>query len=263
MPINLPAALRLANVGAWDIAIATQQLRIAVAQHDGTKVLWLPGVIAGTYYAHHDGPIQANDGSMTDTTRSSLAIGVAPLALISVTDAIFAPLAQRQVVRAQQANIQTATNDTLTAVAVAYFDAQEARANLASIDEVGRLVAALVQKTEQLAPEMVPPVELARARDVQANIAQAQVGARMQWRLASAELARVLRLEPTVVIEPVEPPDVRVTLIPPARTPDGNDPGGPGFAARNDLQRGPDRGRGGTPSSGKSTSIPAHDRAAR
>jgi outer membrane protein TolC len=217
LPVSLPAALRLANVRAWDIAIATQQLRVAAAQYEGTKVLWLPNVIAGTYYAHHDGPIQANDGSVTDSTRSSLAFGVAPLGLISLTDAIFSPLAQRQVVRAQEANVQTATNDLLASVAIAYFDAQEARADLASAEEVARMVAALVVKTERLAPALVPAVELARARDLQASIAQTRVTARMQWRLASAELARVLRLEPTVVMQPVEPPHIRLTLIPPQR----------------------------------------------
>jgi outer membrane protein TolC len=219
-PISLAAALKLADVRALDIAIAMQQWRVAVAQHDGTKVLWLPNVIAGTYYAHHEGPIQANDGTVTDNTRSSLAVGIAPLALISVTDAIFAPLAQRQVVRAQEANMQTATNDTLTAVAIAYFDAQEARADLASIEEVARLLASLVEKTERLAPALVPAVELARARDVQANVAQLRIGAWTQWRMASAELARVLRLDPTVVVQPVEPPHIRLTLIPAQRTPE-------------------------------------------
>jgi outer membrane protein TolC len=218
LPINLPAALKLAGARAWDIQIATQQWQIAVAQHEGTKVLWLPNIIGGTYYAHHEGPIQANDGTVTDNTRSSLAVGIAPLGLISVTDAIFAPLAQRQVVRAQQANIQTATNDTLTSVAVGYFDAQEARAYLASLEEVIRLVGIMVQKTDTLAPSLVPLVELSRVKDYQAYIEQTRVAARLQWRLASAELARVLRLEPTVIVQPMEPPHMRLMLVPPERS---------------------------------------------
>jgi outer membrane protein TolC len=215
-PISLPTALKLAHVRAWDIAIAQKQLRIAIAQHEGAKAMWVPSLIGGATFAHHDGPIQANDGSVTDNTRSSLFTGIAPLALYNVTDAIFTPLAKRQDARAQQANVQTATNDTLTAVAVAYFDAQESRADLASIEEVARLVAALVRKTKTLAPAIVPEVELARVEAMQANIEQGQEVARMQWRLASAELARVLRLTATVVVQPLEPPDLRMTLIPPA-----------------------------------------------
>jgi outer membrane protein TolC len=176
--------------------------------------MWIPSLIGGAAYAHHDGPIQANDGAVTDNSRSSLFAGVAPLAYYNVTDAIFAPLAKRQDARVQRAGVQTVTNDTLTAVAVAYFDAQEARAELASMDEVANLVASLVHKTEKLAPELAPEVELARVRALQKNIEQARTIARMQWRVVSAELARVLRLAPTVIVQPIEPPELRMTLIP-------------------------------------------------
>ena len=219
-PISLPNALKLANARAWDISIAQRQLQIAVAQHEGAKAMWIPSLIGGAAYAHHDGPIQANDGSVTDSTRSSLFAGVAPLAYYNVTDAIFAPLAKRQEARAQSAGVQTVTNDTLTAVAVAYFDAQEARADLASIEEVARLMDTLVRKTEKLAPELAPEVELARVRALQKNIEQARITARMQWRMVSAELARVLRLPPTVIVQPIEPPDLHMTLIPLTTTPE-------------------------------------------
>jgi outer membrane protein TolC len=218
-PISLPAALKLANARAWDISIAERQLQIAVAQHEGAKAMWIPSLIGGTAYAHHDGPLQANDGTVSDSTRGSVFVGAAPLLLYNVTDAVFTPLARRQDARAQRANVQTATNDTLTAVAVAYFDAQEARADLASIEEVARLVDALVQKTEKLAPDFAPEVELARVRALQKNVEQARSIARMQWRLVSAELARVLRLEPTVIVQPLEPPHLRMTLIPPTTPP--------------------------------------------
>jgi outer membrane protein TolC len=219
-PISLPNALKLANARAWDISIAQRQLQIAVAQHDGAKAMWIPSLIGGAAYAHHDGPIQANDGSVTDSSRSSLFAGIAPLAYYNVTDAVFTPLAKRQEARAQSAGVQTVTNDTLTAVAVAYFDAQEARADLASIEEIARLMAILVRKTEKLAPELAPEVELARVRALQKNIEQARITARMQWRVVSAELARVLRLPPAVIVQPIEPPDLRMTLIPLTATPE-------------------------------------------
>jgi len=216
LPINLPAALKLANVRAWDIAIAQQQLRLAVAQHQESKVLWIPSLIGGVVGLEHQGPIQANDGSISNTTRSSVSSGIAPLALFNITDAVFTPLARRQDARSQQAGVQTSTNDTLTAVAVAYFDAQEAQADLAAFDTVLRLMDALVRKTETLAPAFIPDVEVARMKALQANFEQAREVARMQWRLASAELARVLRLTPEVVVQPLEPPNLKLTLIPPA-----------------------------------------------
>jgi len=50
----------------------------------------------------------------------------------------------------------------------------------------------------------VPPGELARER----------------WRTAGAELARLLRLDPTTLVQPVEPPHLRVTLVPAGRSVD-------------------------------------------
>jgi outer membrane protein TolC len=220
LPINLPTALQLAHARAWDISIASQQLRVAGAQLQGANVLWLPNIVAGTEYVYHNGPLQATNGTLSDSARSSLYAGVAPLALFAITDAVFMPLAQRQVVRAQEANVQTTTNDTLTAVAVAYFDAQEARADLASVQDVLSKIELLVTKVDSLAPDLIPEVERARVRAERANIQQVAETARRRWRVASAELARVTRLDPTSVLEPLEPPNLRITLIPPERTVD-------------------------------------------
>jgi outer membrane protein TolC len=219
-PINLPTALRLANARAWDITIASQQLRVAAAQLEGAKVLWVPTLYNGVEYTHHDGPTQAADGAISDSSRSALYAGGAPFAVFNITDAIFTPLAQRQVTRAREANVQTTTNDTLYSVARAYFDAQEAQADLASVEDVARRVEMLVHKTETLAPGLIPAVELARVRAVKFNVAQIREMARQRWRVSSAEVARVLRLKPTVLIQPLEPPHLRMTLISPELTAD-------------------------------------------
>ncbi len=218
--ISLPAALRLANVRAWDITIAVQQLQIADAQRLGADVLWLPTLTAGTDYQYHSGPSQAVDGTISGNSRDSLYSGGSPLAIFAVTDAIFTPLAARQVVRAQDANIQTARNDTLTDLAQSYFNLLEAEADLASILDVDRRAAQLVAKVDSLAPAIAPEVEKARTRAFRANIEQVVETARQRWRNASAEVARIARLKPTVVLQPLEPPHMRVTLVPPTMSPE-------------------------------------------
>src|SRR5947207_1873275 len=40
LPINLPTALRLANVQALDIALASQRIQVALAQLEQARVLW-------------------------------------------------------------------------------------------------------------------------------------------------------------------------------------------------------------------------------
>jgi outer membrane protein TolC len=220
LPIDLPSALRLAHVQALDISIATQQWRAAGAQLQGAKALWLPNVVAGAEYINHAGPLQGTDGTLTNSNRSSLYAGFAPLVTLTLTDAIFTPLAARQVARAQNANIRTATNDTLTSVAMVYFDAQEARAELGAVQDVLNKVQVLVNKVDRIAPELVPAVEKSRVRAQQANIEQIAETARRRWRVASAELDRILRLEPTLVLVPIEPPHLRITLIPPTTPPE-------------------------------------------
>ena len=222
LPITFPALMRLANVQAWDIALAVQRFRIASAQLQGAKVLWLPNIIGGIDYVHHDGPYQnyVSGGSLTSTSFSSFYAGVAPLAIFPLTDAIFEPLAQRQTTRAQRANVQTATNDTLTSLAVTYFDVVEARADLAGIDDVVRRMRELTSKTESLAPDLIPDLEVARVKAALASAEEVREIARQRWRVAGAEAARVARLKPTVLVTPIESPQLRITLIPPERRPE-------------------------------------------
>ena len=116
--------------------------------------------------------------------------------------------------------LQTAANDTLTSLAVAYFDAVEARADLASIEDVVRRLGQLVHKTESLAPELVPDLEVARVRAALASAEEVREAARRNWRVTSAEVVRVVRLKPAVLVAPLESPQLQVTLISARRTPE-------------------------------------------
>jgi outer membrane protein TolC len=121
-PINLPAALKLGNVRSLDIELAGQRLQVALAQKQAASVLWLPNLIGGADYDRHDGPIQTIEGPVIGTSRSGFMVGGAPYAVFSLAEALFQPLAVRQTVRARQAQVQAAANDTLQAVTQAYFN---------------------------------------------------------------------------------------------------------------------------------------------
>jgi outer membrane protein TolC len=219
LPINLPTALQLGNANALDIAVASQRIRVAAAQLQRAQVLWLPALQLGADYFRHDGRIQDVRGVLFDTSRSAFLAGFGPNAVFAVTDAIFEPLAARQVVRAREATWQAATNDTMLAVAEAYFNAQQASGELAGAEDAARRAQELVRRTEDLTggPKggIVPPVEVARARTELARRRQTVHLARERWRIASAELMRILRLDPAAVVEPVEPPYLQVTLVSP------------------------------------------------
>lgn len=221
LPINLPTALQLANARAVDVAVATERIRAATAVLEGAKVLWLPSITMGGDYNHHDGGIQDASGNIVNNTHNSamlgLGTGMLNYGVISVTDAIFAPLAARQQTQARQADLQTASNDTLVAVSDAYFAVQQARGELAGATETVRRTEELAERTRKLAPAIVPELELMRAETELARRQEAESLAREHWKVASAELMRVLRMDPSAQVDPQEPPQLRVELIDLAR----------------------------------------------
>jgi len=216
LPINLPTALQLAQARPIDVALASASIQAASAQLKRASVLWLPTIMLGTDYYFHTGLAQDTDGSVVTTDKNSFTAGYGPYAVFAVTDAIFEPLAARQVLQAQDAFLKSARNDVALAVAESYFNVQQARGELAGALDVTRRLDELVRRVEKLAPGIAPSFEIARARTELARRRQTEVAARAYWRTSSAELVRLLRLAPSSVVEPLEPPYLRITLLDPA-----------------------------------------------
>jgi outer membrane protein TolC len=112
--------------------------------------------------------------------------------------------------------LQTARNDSLLAVAEAYFNVQQARGELAGAIDAARRTEEVVHRTEGLAARgegILADVDVVRARTEFARRDQALDTARERWRVASTDLARVLRLDPSALLQPLEAPHLRVTLV--------------------------------------------------
>jgi outer membrane protein TolC len=221
LPINLPTALQLAGGRSLDIDLASARIQIAAAQFDRAKVLWLPTILFGGDYFRHDGQIQDVSGNILGTSKSTLMAGAAPIAIFAVTDAIFEPLATRQIVRAREAERQAAANDIMLSVGEAYFTVQQGRGELAGAEDAARRAQEVLRVAEKLADGgLVPPLEATRARTELRRRQQTVETARERWRVAGAELVRILRLDPGVLVEPAEPPFLEVSLVPPGHTVD-------------------------------------------
>ena len=214
LPINLPTALSLAGARPLDVSLASERIRVASAQLQRARVTWLPTLYLGADYFRHDGQIQDVAGNILGTSKSTFMAGGGPVAVFAVTDAIFAPLAARQDLRARESLLQVTQNDSVLAVAEAYFGVQQARGELAGAVDAAQRAEDVLKKAEQHVPSgLVPPVEVVRTRVEASRRRQAVHAARERWRLASAELARILRLQPSALVEPLEPPHLLVTLI--------------------------------------------------
>jgi outer membrane protein TolC len=218
LPINLPTALKLANVQAVDIAAAAERIRVAAAVLEQAQVLWLPTITVGGDYNRHDGRTQDISGNVFANSRSSMMFGagtgIGAAAILSVDDAIFSPLAARQQLTARQADLQAASNNTLVAVTDAYFTVEQARGELVgAIDTTGRLEK-ILDRIKGLVPSgLAPALEADRAEAELARRQEAELLAQERWQVASADLVRVLRLDPSAQVEPLEPPQLRVDLI--------------------------------------------------
>jgi outer membrane protein TolC len=219
MPISLPVALRLATTTSLDIAQAREVVSAARAASLKANVLALPDLGLGSAYNLHDGNIQKTEGNIEKVNRDSLFVGGGPTLSLGFADAIFAPLAARQLVAATTAGMQRVSNETLLAVAEAYFAVLRQRRRLARVEETldfllsGRPAASrsgskglypLVQEFVEAGGPEALRAELERVRVEVLGRQEEKVGILQDYRVASAELARLLRLDPATPLWPVE-----------------------------------------------------------
>jgi outer membrane protein TolC len=235
-PIDLANALRLAGARDLDIAVARQQIFAAAADLMAARALWLPSLFYGPSWYRSDGQIQTVTGQVQTINRSALFLGgTAALAntiqgpppgtgipsvngmttTVRISDAIFIPMAARRDLTANQAGLRASINDALLRIAQAYFDLQGATGRLAIAREAGTNAEALAAITGSYA-KLGQGLEADHRRaltEVKHRRRDAQF-ASGQLLVASAELIRLLVLDPKVVMVPVEPPECIIHLIP-------------------------------------------------
>ncbi len=235
-PIDLANVLRLAGARDLDIAIARQRILQAAADLKQARALWLPSLFYGPTWYRADGQIQTVTGQVQSINRSSLFLGAtAALAnsfpapspgtgfpsvnglssTLRISDAIFEPMAARRVLTANQAGLQTATNDALLRIAEAYLDLQAAIGRLAiareaaaNAEDLSRITGAYARLGQGLEADHRRALTELRHRRRDIPLASGQL------LVASANLIRLLVLNPATVFAPVEPPECIIHLIP-------------------------------------------------
>jgi outer membrane protein TolC len=217
-PINLATALRLSDARPLIVAAAQASVWVAEAQLTQAKVLWIPSVLLGVDYIRHDGGgPDFKKGIMTAPSVNFFYAGPSLWQYVNVADAYFEPLVARQILNSKHLDIQSAKNDALLQTADAYFQVHQYRGMYAGALYTVERGHELVERVVRLSRELVPRIEITRAQNMLADLEQRAVLARQEWRVQSAHLTEVLRLDPRAVVEPMEHDHVQVTLIDPAR----------------------------------------------
>ena len=262
-PIDLPAALRLADGQNPTIGEARVLILGALAERQAARALLLPYLNAGTNYHDHTGPLQRSSGTILKLTEQSLYFGggARTLAAESVaipavnifsplTDAIFEPLAAQQRVVGARFNASDTANKVLLEVASLYIDLIGAEAIL----EARRVTAA---EADRIAASVAAYAATGQGRKSDADRAEADrrlfqadiQRAEERVAVASALLAQRLNLDPSAQLRPLAGPLEPIELIDPETPARGADPRGRGPAPRPGGPRGPGRRRPSTGSS--------------
>jgi outer membrane protein TolC len=218
-PINLATALRLSDARPLIVAAAQASVWVAEADLTQAKVLWIPTLNVAADYLRHDGAgPDFNKGVMTSPSVNFFYGGAGLYGIISTTDVIFQPLVARQVLNSRHWDIQTAKNDALLRTADAYFQVHQYRGMYTGALYCVERGRDLVERIDTLSHDLAQPFEVERARNMLADLEQRSVTARQQWRVQSANLTEILRLDPRAVVEPMERDHLQVTLIDPGRS---------------------------------------------
>lgn len=215
--LTLVDTLRLALLTNLNIAQARTIVRQTLALRQRALAQWLPNVTFGATYTDHQGAIQNTAGSIINVNRDSLFVGGGPTITLGLTDALFGPGIARLVLQASVAGQRRVTNENLQLVADDYFNILRGFRRAYRIDQTllyltsdkrlplaanskGLLpvIRAFVQFGRELPSELSRvEVEIVRRREEEATILQ-------DLRIAMAELARRLQLDPQLVMWPLE-----------------------------------------------------------
>jgi outer membrane protein TolC len=227
-PIDLGSVLRLAGVQNPQLLLARQRVLEAVAQRQFAAAQFLPTLNGGASYDSHTGNLQQSSGNILSTNRSSVYVGAGSFAIAAGTVAIpgvilagnaaeglFLYLASRQVVRQRAWASAAEQNQVLLRAAEAYCELLRAEGHRAiaeqirdQAEEVARITAAYARTGEgRQADADRAATELARRR---AELRRAEG----RILTASAQLCRVLNLDPSIRLHPTDAFAVPMPVIP-------------------------------------------------
>ncbi len=227
-PIDLTTVLRLAGVENPELNRIRQTAVEAQALRQLAAAQFLPSLNAGFNYDNHTGALQQSNGNILSVNRAALYVGAGSNAVAAGTvnipgivlqgntaEVIYTYLASKQLVRQRQADVIAVRNQVFLAAAVGYSDLTRAEGRLA----VARQVAGEARKVANLTANYAKsqegrPSDANRAAsnlaDREAEFEQAQGDVIV----ASARLARVLNLDPSIKFHATDAFVVPMPIVP-------------------------------------------------
>jgi len=218
-PIDLPTVLELAGERPDAVRLARERLAEMETRVLEGVALGLPSVILGTLFYYHTGIVQQVNGTfLPDVTKQNASLGAVGLMTLDPGSGALAYLAAQRRVDEATLSVESARRETALEAAVDYFELVRAQAGLAIAREaLERAVEVRAVAAARERESLGLHVDTRRADADVAAARQAEIAAQSRFRVASARLATVLRLDPTVTLVTSEKAVRRITFIPPEK----------------------------------------------
>ncbi len=227
-PIDLASALRLAGVNSPEVLVAQERVDEAVAERQRAALQLLPDINLGSNYDVHTGPLQQSTGNILKVNREALygglgagAVGAGTVSVPglflsgNLSESLFRGLVARQLVQERRFRSDAVRNDVLLRVAVGYVELVRAAGRLTLARQTRDETAEVARLTDAYA-------RAGQGRQADADRAATELEERnaevledeAQVTIASARLAQLLDLDPTVQLVPTDGWMVPHPLVP-------------------------------------------------
>ena len=227
-PIDLTTALNLAGVQNPDLNVARARILEAAAFRQLAAAYFLPSINPGTNYDSHTGNLQQSSGNILSVNRSAYYIGAGSNAVaagspsipgvyeaVNVGSGLFTYLASRQTVRQREFETIAVRNQMFLQVTWAYSELLRAEGQRAAQLQAREEARTIAKLTADYA-------KTGQGREADANRAATQLARREALIMAaegevltaSANLCRLLNLDPSIRLHPTDAFVVPQPIVP-------------------------------------------------
>jgi outer membrane protein TolC len=227
-PIDLTTALDLAGVQNPELNVARTRILEAAALRQFAAAYFLPSINPGLNYDSHTGNLQQSSGNILGVNRSAFYIGAGANAVaagaptipgvyeaVNVGSGLFNYLASRQVVRQREFETTAVRNQMFLQVTWAYSELLRAEGRRAAQVQAREEARTIAKLTADYA-------EKGLGREADANRAASQLARREAYIMAaegevltaSANLCRLLNLDPSIRLHPTDAFVVPQPIVP-------------------------------------------------
>lgn len=214
LPINLLTAVRIASVSNLEIAEAKMKVAEAIGNSNAATGGMFPSFSLFFGLGQTDGRVQGSFGVLRDVNFNTLNPGLIASYSLNPGNAIFNILAAHSTVDATKNDESNITQDVLLSVVEGYYDLLEAQGKVNIGEKAVSESMTLVKIAEILEKQGIGAgADVERAKAELAKQEQDLVRAQQQFRGNSADLALILKLDPSVTLFPTDNNIRKIQLV--------------------------------------------------